>query len=73
MEVKVPKEIRDYQESIFFGLSTRQFLCSLLAVGVAVGHLFLDCARWWAARKWAGSASSEPRPSPPADFSNTTG
>ena len=24
MEVKVPKEIRDYQESIFFGLSTRQ-------------------------------------------------
>lgn len=37
MEVKVPKEIRDYQESIFFGLSTRQFLCSLLAVGAAVG------------------------------------
>ena len=33
----MPKEIRDYQESIFFGLSTRQFLCSLLAVGVAVG------------------------------------
>ena len=37
MEVKVPKEIRDYQESIFFGLSTQQFLCSLLAVGAAVG------------------------------------
>ena len=31
----MPKEIRDYQESIFFGLSTRQFLCSLLAGGVA--------------------------------------
>ena len=41
MEVKIPKEIRDYQESIFFGLSTRQFICSLLAVGVAVGNLFL--------------------------------
>ena len=36
----MPKEIRDYQESIFFGLSTRQFLCSLLAVGVAVGIYF---------------------------------
>lgn len=40
MEVKIPKEIRDYQESIFFGLSTRQFICSLLAVGVAVGLYF---------------------------------
>ena len=36
----MPKEIRDYQESIFFGLSTRQFICSLLAVGVAVGIYF---------------------------------
>ena len=34
------KEIRDYQESIFFGLSLRQFVCSLLAVGVAVGLFF---------------------------------
>ena len=40
MEVKMNKEIRDYQESIFFGLSTRQFICSLLAVGVAVGLYF---------------------------------
>ena len=40
MEVKIPKEIRDYQESIFFGLSTRQFICSLLAVGVAIGLYF---------------------------------
>lgn len=37
IEVKVPKEIR---ESIFFGLSTRQFLCSLLAVGTTVGIYF---------------------------------
>ena len=36
----MPKEIRDYQESIFFGLTTRQFICSLLAVGVAVGLYF---------------------------------
>lgn len=38
--MKVPKEIRDYRESIFFGLSMRQFVCSLLAVGVAVGLYF---------------------------------
>ena len=30
------KEIRSYQESIFFGLSMRQFFCALAAVGVAV-------------------------------------
>lgn len=35
--MKVPKEIREYTESIFFGLSMRQFFCSLLAVGAAVG------------------------------------
>jgi hypothetical protein len=36
IEIKIPKEVRDYQESIFFGLSLRQLLFSLLAVGVAV-------------------------------------
>ena len=33
--------IRDsYKESVFFGLSFRQFLCSVLAVGAAVGVYF---------------------------------
>jgi hypothetical protein len=41
MEIKIPKEIRDYQESIFFGLSVRQFFFSTLAIGVAVGVYFL--------------------------------
>ena len=41
IEVKVIKEIRDYKESIFFGLTARQFFCSLLAVGTAVGLYFL--------------------------------
>lgn len=41
IEVKIPKEIRDYQETVFFGLSARQFVCSLLAVGAAVGLYFL--------------------------------
>ena len=31
MEVKINKEIRDFTESIFFGLSMRQFIFSLLA------------------------------------------
>ena len=36
MEVKINREIRNYTESMFFGLSLRQFIFSLLAVGVAV-------------------------------------
>ena len=40
MEVKIPKEIRDYTEAIFFGLSLRQLACSVLAVAVAVGIYF---------------------------------
>lgn len=40
MEIKINKEIRNYKETLFFGLSLRQFVCSLLAVGVAVGLYF---------------------------------
>lgn len=41
MEVKINKEIRNYTESMFFGLSMRQFLFSVLACSVAVGLFFL--------------------------------
>lgn len=41
MEVKINREIRNYTESMFFGLSMRQFIFSLLAVVVAVGLYFL--------------------------------
>lgn len=41
MEVKINREIRNYTESMFFGLSLRQFVFSLLAVIVAVGLYFL--------------------------------
>lgn len=41
MEVKINREIRDYTESMFFGLSLRQFIFSVLACGVAVGVYFL--------------------------------
>lgn len=37
MEIKIPKEVRQHKETIFFGLSSRQFICAVLAVGVAVG------------------------------------
>lgn len=41
IEIKINKEVRDYQESIFFGLSLRQFICSAMAIAVAVLLYFL--------------------------------
>ena len=41
MEIKIPKEIREYRESIFFGLNARQFVCAVFALGVAMGVYFL--------------------------------
>lgn len=40
MEVKINREIRGYTESVFFGLSLRQLIFSVLAVGVAIGLYF---------------------------------
>ena len=40
MEIRINKEIRNYTESMFFGLNARQFIFSLLAIGVAVGIYF---------------------------------
>src|SRR5574344_1825893 len=36
MEVKINKDIREFSESIFFGLSLRQFIFSVIACIVAV-------------------------------------
>ena len=41
MEVKINREMRNYTESMFFGLSMRQFVFSVLAILVAVGLYFL--------------------------------
>lgn len=41
MEVKINREIRNYTESMFFGLSLRQCVFSVLAIAVAVGLYFL--------------------------------
>ena len=44
MEIKVNKEIRNYTESIAFGLNLRQCFFSVLAciVAVAIYFLFID-------------------------------
>ena len=36
MEVKINREIRDYSESVYFGLTLRQFIFSVLACLIAV-------------------------------------
>ena len=36
MEVKINREIRNYTESMFFGLSLRQCIFAVLAAGVAI-------------------------------------
>ncbi len=41
MEVKINKDIRKYTESMFFGLSLRQCIFSVLAIIVAVAIYFL--------------------------------
>ena len=41
MEVKVNKEIREYSENMFFGLTMRQFFFSVLGCMMAVGIYFL--------------------------------
>ncbi|HIT99826.1 MAG TPA: PrgI family protein [Candidatus Copromorpha excrementavium] len=41
MEVKINREIREYTESMFFGLSLRQLIFSVLACIVAVCAYFL--------------------------------
>ena len=36
MEIKINREVRNYKESIFFGMSLRQFICVVLSCGLAV-------------------------------------
>ena len=41
MEVKINREIRNYTESVFFGLSMRQFFSSIIGIALAVIVYFL--------------------------------
>lgn len=40
MEIKINSEIKTYNETMFLGLSVRQFLFAILACGAAVGIYF---------------------------------
>ena len=40
MEIKINREIRSYTEAVFFGLSMRQFLFSVLACAAAAGTYY---------------------------------
>lgn len=40
MQRNINKEIRHYQEDVFMGLSLRQLLCSIAAIGAAVGAYY---------------------------------
>ena len=51
MEVKINREIREYTESMFFGLSLRQFIFSILACGVGIyfglkGYFGTETVSW---------------------------
>ena len=46
MEIKMNKEIRDYAETMFFGLSLRQFLFSALGCLLSVGIFFYSATGW---------------------------
>ena len=41
MEIKINKDIRQYKETLFLGLTLRQTVCSAAALGIAVGLFFL--------------------------------
>ena len=46
MEVKMNKEIRNYQESMFMGLNLRQCIFSLLAIAVAEEFILVWETMW---------------------------
>ena len=53
IEIKVPKEIKDYKSKLFFNLSVRQFVCTALALVICVPlyiigkkHLPEDVISW---------------------------
>ncbi len=41
MQIKSTKDVRDYQEVVYFGLSLRQLVCAALAILAAGGCYFL--------------------------------
>ncbi|MCI9403653.1 MAG: PrgI family protein [Oscillospiraceae bacterium] len=61
MEIKIPKEVRQHKETIFFGLTMRQFVCAVLAVGLAVGvYLGLSSLIGQETASWACIVAATP-------------
>lgn len=61
MEVKVNREIRDYTEGVFFGLSLRQCAFAALACAAAVGvFLALEPALGLEPTSWSCVAAASP-------------
>ena len=61
MEIKIPKEVRQHKETIFFGLSVRQFLCALSAEGIAAAvYLGLRGPVGQEAASWACILAASP-------------
>lgn len=54
IEVKINKEVRNYQESLFFGLNLRQLLFSALAVAAAVAVYFGLRTAFGSVGDWGG-------------------
>lgn len=53
IEIRIPKEIRAYKEKLFFGLTLRQVICTVLALGINIPlYIFVrpyigdDMASW---------------------------
>jgi hypothetical protein len=61
MEVKINKEIRDYRESLFMGLTVRQCLCGGAAIAVtAAARLVIAPALGGEAASWIGIFGAVP-------------
>lgn len=48
METEISKDIREYTESVYFGLNLRQFVCSILGIAAAV-------VIWMTLQPWLGT------------------
>lgn len=53
IEVRIPKEIRDFKEKLFFGLTLRQSICTVIALAICVplyfwgqGRMSEDTLNW---------------------------
>lgn len=53
VEIRIPKEIRQFKEKLFFGLNLRQLICSIIAIAINVplywfgkDYIGADTASW---------------------------